>query len=129
MSDRGALIVRPAVVTAGARKAVGKKMPQSRYLRRRSINQAKSLSDVGCQGMVVALAVELAGACQLKPGLEVLGHGALQPGALGMARGGRLCNHSHGGTAPRACATVASVNQASAKTFSNPAKRYGLPLS
>ena len=36
--------------------------------------------------MVVALAVKLTGACQLKPGLEVHGHGALQQGTLGVAR-------------------------------------------
>ena len=35
--------------------------------------------------MVVALAVELSGAGQLKPRLEVLGHRAVQQGALGVA--------------------------------------------
>ena len=35
--------------------------------------------------MVIALAVELSGTCQLKPGLEVFGHRAVQQGALGMA--------------------------------------------
>jgi len=34
--------------------------------------------------VVVALAVELAGACQLQPGLEVLGHRAVQQGAFGV---------------------------------------------
>ena len=33
-----------------------------------------------------ALAVELACACQLKPGLEVFGYRALQQGVLGVAR-------------------------------------------
>ena len=35
---------------------------------------------------VVALAVKLACACQLKPGLEVFGYRALQQGVLGVAR-------------------------------------------
>jgi hypothetical protein len=35
--------------------------------------------------VVVALAVELSGACQLQPGLEVLGHRLVQQRALGVA--------------------------------------------
>ena len=34
---------------------------------------------------MVALAVELAGTCQLKPGLEMLGHRLVQRRALGVA--------------------------------------------
>ena len=47
---------------------------------------AKGLADVGLGGVVVTLAVELAGAGQLKPGLEVLGYGLVQQRALGVAR-------------------------------------------
>jgi len=36
--------------------------------------------------MVVALAVELACAGQLKPGLKILANGAVQQGSLGVAR-------------------------------------------
>jgi hypothetical protein len=39
---------------------------------------------LGC--VVVALAIELTGTCQLKPGLEVLGYGLVEQRALGMAR-------------------------------------------
>ena len=47
---------------------------------------AKGLADVGLGGVVVTLAVELAGAGQFKPGLEVLGCGLVQQRALGVAR-------------------------------------------
>ena len=69
--------VVPAVVTAGAGKAVGKDAAFEVF--------AKGLLDVGGWRVVVALAVELAGTCQLKPGLEVLGHCAVQQGLLGVA--------------------------------------------
>ena len=60
-------------------------MPHSRYLRKRSFGEAKGLADVGLGGVVVALAVELACAGQLKPGLEVLGYGLVQQSPLRVA--------------------------------------------
>jgi hypothetical protein len=39
---------------------------------------AKRLTDIGLGGVVVALAVELTGTGQLKPGLEVLGYGSFK---------------------------------------------------
>ena len=47
---------------------------------------AKGLADIGLGGVVVALAVKLAGTGQLKPGLEVLGNGLVEQRALGVAR-------------------------------------------
>jgi len=47
---------------------------------------AKGLADIGLGGVVVALAVELAGTGQLKPGLEVLGYGLVEQSPLGVAR-------------------------------------------
>ena len=47
---------------------------------------AKRLTDIGLGGVVVALAVELAGAGKLKLGLKVLGYGLVQQRALGVAR-------------------------------------------
>ena len=41
---------------------------------------------IGQWGLLVALAIDLAGARQRKPGLEMTGHGAVQHRALGMAR-------------------------------------------
>ena len=46
---------------------------------------AESFLYVGAWRVVIALAFELSGTCQLKPGLEVLGHRAVQQSALGMA--------------------------------------------
>ncbi|APW47167.1 hypothetical protein RA876_13275 [Rhodoferax antarcticus] len=69
VSDRGALEVVPTVVTPDARKAVGKDAAFQIL--------AKRLLDIRRWGVVVALAVELAGAGQLKPGLEVLGNRAV----------------------------------------------------
>ena len=46
---------------------------------------AESFLDVGRWRVVIALAVELAGACQLKPSLEMLGHRLVKQGALGVA--------------------------------------------
>ena len=65
------------VVATDARKAVGKDAAFEVF--------AESLLYVGCRGVVVALAVELSGTCQLKPSLEVLGNRAVQQGALGVA--------------------------------------------
>jgi hypothetical protein len=61
------------------------RVPHSRYLRKRSFGEAKSLLYISGRGVVVALAVELAGTGQLKPGLEVRGYRAVQQGALGVA--------------------------------------------
>ena len=47
---------------------------------------AKGLADVGLGGVVVALAVKLAGTCQRVPGLEVLGYGFVKQRALRVAR-------------------------------------------
>ena len=47
---------------------------------------AKRLTDAGPWRVVVALAVELSGTCQLKPGLEVLDNSAVQQRVLGVAR-------------------------------------------
>ena len=46
---------------------------------------AKGLADIRLWGVVVALAVELAGTGQLKPGLEVLGYGLVERSPLGVA--------------------------------------------
>ena len=70
--------VVPTVITAGTRRAVGKDATFEVL--------AKRLADVGTWCVVVALAIELAGACQFKPGLEILGHGVVQQGSLGVAR-------------------------------------------
>ncbi len=67
----------PAVVAAGARKAVSENAALQVF--------AKSLLDIRRRGVVVALAIKLTGACQLKPGLEVLGNRAVQQGAFGVA--------------------------------------------
>jgi len=69
--------VVPAVIAADARKAVGKDAAFEVF--------AEGLLYIRGWGVVVALAVELACASQLKPGLEVLGHRAIQQGALGVA--------------------------------------------
>ena len=47
---------------------------------------AKRLADVGTRPIVVALAVELACAGQLKPGFKILANGAVQQGSVGVAR-------------------------------------------
>ena len=67
-----------AVITAGTRKAVRKDAALQVF--------AKRLADVGTWRMVIALAVELAATGQVKPGLEMLGHCAVQQGVLGVAR-------------------------------------------
>ena len=66
-----------AVVTARACEAVGKDATLQRL--------AKSPLDIRGRRMVVALAVELASAGQLKPDLEVLDYRAVQQGAFGVA--------------------------------------------
>ena len=47
---------------------------------------AKRLTDIRLWGVVVALAVKLAGTCQRVPGLEVLGYGLVQQRTFGVAR-------------------------------------------
>ena len=76
-AGKGHQVVVPAVVTPCPRKAVGKDAALQIL--------AKRLLDIGGPGVVLALAVELTGACQLQPCLEVLGHCAVQQGALGVA--------------------------------------------
>ena len=66
------------VITAGPRKAVGKDAAFEVF--------AKRLADVGAWCVVIALAVELACAGELKPGLEVPGYRAVEQGSLGVAR-------------------------------------------
>ena len=46
---------------------------------------AEGLAHIGLWGVVVTLAVELAGTGQLKPGLEVLGYGLVERSPLGVA--------------------------------------------
>ena len=46
---------------------------------------AKRLLYIRGRSVVIALAVELSGAGELKPGLEVFGNRAVQQGALGVA--------------------------------------------
>jgi len=77
VSDRGALAVVPAVIAANPGKAVGKDAAFEVF--------AKRLLYVDRRGVVIALAVELAGASQLQPGLEVLGYRLVQQGAFWMA--------------------------------------------
>ena len=47
---------------------------------------AKGLADIGLGGVVIALAVELAGTGQLKPGLKMIGDGLVEQSPLGVAR-------------------------------------------
>ena len=77
-AGEGDQAVVPTVVTAGAGKAVSKDATLQIF--------AKGFLHIRGRGAVVALAVELASAGQLKPGLEVLGHRAVQQGAFGVAR-------------------------------------------
>jgi hypothetical protein len=67
-----------AVATESAGKAVGKDAAFQILLER--------FAHKGLGGVVVALAVELARAGQLKPGLVVLGYRLVQQRALGVAR-------------------------------------------
>jgi len=69
--------VVPTVVTAGAGKAVGKDAALQIF--------AKRLLHISRWRVVVALAVELTGTGEFKPGLEVLSHRAIQQGMLGVA--------------------------------------------
>jgi hypothetical protein len=48
---------------------------------------AKGLADVGLGGVVVALAVELTGTGQLKPGLKMVGYGLVEQSAASGWRG------------------------------------------
>ena len=47
---------------------------------------AKGLADIGPGAVVVALAIELTGTGQLKPGLKMLGYGLVKQRAFGVAR-------------------------------------------
>ena len=71
-------VVVPAVITPRPGKAMGKDSALQIL--------AKRLMDIGLGAVVVALAVELTGAGQLKPGLEVFSDGLVQQRALRMAR-------------------------------------------
>ena len=66
-ANSSALVVT-TIVSAGAGKAVGEDAALQIF--------AKGLADVGLGGVVVALAVELAGTGQLKPGLKMFGYGS-----------------------------------------------------
>ena len=68
----------PAVATAGAGQALGKDAAFEVF--------AKRLAHKGARCVVVALAVELTRAGELKPGLEMLGDGLVEQRALGVAR-------------------------------------------
>lgn len=77
-AGEGHEVVMPAVITPGSGKAVGKDAAFQVF--------AKGLTDIGLGGVVVALAVELTGTGQLKPGLKVLGYGLVEQRALEVAR-------------------------------------------
>ncbi len=62
-------VVVPAIVKPGSGKAICKDASFQIL--------AKRLTDIGLGGVVVALAAELAGTGQLKPGLKVLGYGLI----------------------------------------------------
>src|SRR5450830_1241465 len=67
-AGEGDMVVVPTVTTAGAGKAVHKDAAFQIF--------AKRLAHAGARRMVVALAAELAGASQVKPGLKILANGA-----------------------------------------------------
>ena len=71
LAGEGHQVVMTAVITAGAGKDATLQI------------LAKSHLDIRGRGVVVALAVELASAGQLKPGLEVLGYRTVKQGASG----------------------------------------------
>ena len=71
-------VVVSAVVTPGPGKAMRKYAALQVF--------AKGLADIRLWGVVVALAIELAGTGQLMPSLEVFGYGLVQQRALGVAR-------------------------------------------
>lgn len=78
-AGEGDEVVVPAVLTSSAGKAVGKDTGLQIF--------AKRLADKGLWGVVVALAVELAGIGQIKPGLKMLGYRLVQQQrAFGVAR-------------------------------------------
>ena len=72
----GDKIVVSAVVTTGAGKAMRKDAAFQIF--------AKRQADIDLWCVVLTLAVELACAGQLKPGLEILGDGFVEQGSLGM---------------------------------------------
>jgi len=71
-------IVVPTVATPRPGKAVGKDATLQIF--------AERLTHEGPGGVVVPLPVELAGTCQLTPGLEVFGNRLVEQRALGVAR-------------------------------------------
>ena len=78
-AGEGHKVVIPAVITAGAGKAVGKDAAFQIF--------AKGLAHKGLWRVVVTLPVELAGTGQRMPGLKMFGNGLVQQRALGVARG------------------------------------------
>ena len=78
LAGEGYEVVVSAIVAPGSGKAVREDAAFQIF--------AKGLADIGLWRVVVALPVELAGAGQLKPGLEVLGNGLVEQRALWMAR-------------------------------------------
>ncbi len=77
LAGKGHQVVVPAVIATCPRKAAGKDRALQKL--------PEGFLHVGRWRVVLALAVELTGACQFKPGLEVLGYRAAQQRALGMA--------------------------------------------
>jgi hypothetical protein len=69
----------PAVIAPGSGKAVGEDAAFEVF--------AKGLADIGLGGVVVALAVELAGAGKFMPSREVLGDSLVQQCAASGWRG------------------------------------------
>jgi hypothetical protein len=67
------------------------RVPHSRYLRKRSFGEAKSLLYISGRGVVVALAVELAGTGRHWPALAGSRSARLPCGTAGCARGGGGC--------------------------------------
>ena len=78
LAGEGDKVVVTTIVTPRPGKAVRKDAAFQIF--------AKGLADIRLGGAVVALAVELACAGQVKPGLEVFGYRLVQQRALGMAR-------------------------------------------
>ena len=75
LAGEGDKIVVRAVIAPDPREAVGKDTALQVF--------AKHLLHIGRWCVVATLAIELAGAAECKPGLQMIGHGAIQHGALG----------------------------------------------
>jgi hypothetical protein len=78
LAREGYRLVMRAVLAPHPRKTVGQDAALQVF--------AKRLRYIGQWGVLVALAIDLAGAEERKPGLQMTGHGAVQHRALGMAR-------------------------------------------